>query len=64
MCWSEASDSMMLVGQAGAESAFSILSWGLAGLNLIHDVGYLGDHERGELERLRKEGEEVLNRSQ
>ena len=29
-------------GQAGAESAFSILSQGLAGLNLIHDVGYLG----------------------
>jgi trimethylamine--corrinoid protein Co-methyltransferase len=37
-----ASDSMMLDGQAGAESAFSILSQGLAGLNLIHDVGYLG----------------------
>ena len=37
-----ASDSMMLDGQAGAESAFSILAQGLAGLNLIHDVGYLG----------------------
>ncbi len=37
-----ASDSMMVDGQAGAESAFSILSQGLAGLNLIHDVGYLG----------------------
>jgi trimethylamine--corrinoid protein Co-methyltransferase len=37
-----ASDSMMLDAQAGAESAFSILSQGLAGLNLIHDVGYLG----------------------
>ena len=37
-----ASDSMMLDGQAGAESTFSILSQGLAGLNLIHDVGYLG----------------------
>lgn len=36
------SDSMMLDGQAGAESAFSILAQGLAGLNLIHDVGYLG----------------------
>ena len=37
-----ASDSMLLDGQAGAESAFSILSQGLAGLSLIHDVGYLG----------------------
>jgi trimethylamine--corrinoid protein Co-methyltransferase len=37
-----ASDSMMVDGQAGAESAFSTLSQGLAGLNLIHDVGYLG----------------------
>jgi len=37
-----ASDSMMLDSQAGVESAFSILSQGLAGLNLIHDVGYLG----------------------
>lgn len=37
-----ASDSMMIDGQAGAESTFSILSQGLAGLNLIHDVGYLG----------------------
>ncbi len=37
-----ASDSMGIDGQAGAESAFSILSQGLAGLNLIHDVGYLG----------------------
>jgi len=37
-----ASDSMMLDSQAGAESAFSVLSQGLAGLNLIHDVGYLG----------------------
>ena len=27
--------------QAGLESGFSILSQGLAGLNLIHDVGYL-----------------------
>jgi trimethylamine--corrinoid protein Co-methyltransferase len=37
-----ASDSMMIDAQAGAESAFSVLSQGLAGLNLIHDVGYLG----------------------
>ena len=37
-----ASDSMGIDGQAGAESAFSILSQGLSGLNLIHDVGYLG----------------------
>jgi trimethylamine--corrinoid protein Co-methyltransferase len=33
---------MMIDAQAGAESAFSVLSQGLAGLNLIHDVGYLG----------------------
>ncbi len=37
-----ASDSMQLDAQAGAESAFSVLSQGLSGLNLIHDVGYLG----------------------
>lgn len=37
-----ASDSMDIDAQAGAESAFSILAQGLAGLNLIHDVGYLG----------------------
>ena len=37
-----ASDSMLLDGQAGVEAAFSILSQGLSGLNLIHDVGYLG----------------------
>ncbi|SLM28360.1 MttB9 [Desulfamplus magnetovallimortis] len=37
-----ASDSMIVDGQAGAESAFGILAQGLAGLNLIHDVGYLG----------------------
>ncbi|THB81349.1 MAG: hypothetical protein D3926_02455 [Desulfobacteraceae bacterium] len=37
-----ASDAMQIDAQAGAESAFSILSQGLSGLNLIHDVGYLG----------------------
>ncbi|MCK4768581.1 MAG: trimethylamine methyltransferase family protein, partial [Desulfobacula sp.] len=34
-----ATDSKMLDAQAGIESAFSILSQGLSGLNLIHDVG-------------------------
>jgi trimethylamine--corrinoid protein Co-methyltransferase len=34
-------DAKTVDAQAGLESAFSILSQGLAGLNLIHDVGYL-----------------------
>jgi trimethylamine--corrinoid protein Co-methyltransferase len=34
-------DSKLLDAQAGAESAFTILAQGLAGLNLIHDVGYM-----------------------
>jgi trimethylamine--corrinoid protein Co-methyltransferase len=34
-------DSKVLDAQAGLESAFSILAQGLAGLNLIHDVGYM-----------------------
>ena len=36
-----ATDSKCLDAQAGLESTFSILSQGLAGLNLIHDVGYM-----------------------
>jgi len=36
-----ATDSKTLDAQAGIESAFSILAQGLAGLNLIHDVGYM-----------------------
>ena len=36
-----ATDAKTLDAQAGIESAFSILAQGLAGLNLIHDVGYL-----------------------
>ncbi len=36
-----ATDSKMLDAQAGIESTFSILSQGLSGLNLIHDVGYM-----------------------
>jgi trimethylamine--corrinoid protein Co-methyltransferase len=36
-----ASDAKTLDAQAGIESAFHILAQGLAGLNLIHDVGYL-----------------------
>lgn len=35
------SDSKLVDAQAGAESAYSVLAQGLAGLNLIHDVGYL-----------------------
>jgi trimethylamine--corrinoid protein Co-methyltransferase len=34
-------DSKTIDAQAGIESAFSILAQGLAGLNLIHDVGYM-----------------------
>jgi trimethylamine--corrinoid protein Co-methyltransferase len=34
-------DAKALDAQAGSESAFSILAQGLAGLNLIHDVGYM-----------------------
>jgi trimethylamine--corrinoid protein Co-methyltransferase len=36
-----ATDSKMIDAQAGIESAFSILAQGLAGLNIIHDVGYM-----------------------
>jgi len=36
-----ATDSKILDAQAGLESAFAILAQGLAGLNLIHDVGYM-----------------------
>lgn len=35
------SDAKSVDAQAGLESGFSVLSQGLAGLNLIHDVGYL-----------------------
>jgi trimethylamine---corrinoid protein Co-methyltransferase len=34
-------DAKVLDAQAGAESAFHIMAQGLAGLNLIHDVGYM-----------------------
>lgn len=34
-------DSKLLDAQAGMESMFSIITQGLAGLNLIHDVGYM-----------------------
>jgi trimethylamine--corrinoid protein Co-methyltransferase len=36
-----ATDAKLIDAQAGIESAFSILAQGLAGLNLIHDVGYM-----------------------
>jgi trimethylamine--corrinoid protein Co-methyltransferase len=34
-------DSKLIDAQAGAESAFSILAQAMAGINLIHDVGYM-----------------------
>ena len=36
-----ATDAKTLDAQAGLEAAFSILSQGMGGLNLIHDVGYM-----------------------
>jgi trimethylamine--corrinoid protein Co-methyltransferase len=36
-----ATDAKVLDAQAGLESGFSVLAQGLAGLNLIHDVGYM-----------------------
>ena len=36
------SDSHIMDAQAGAESSLSLLMQGLAGVNLIHDIGYLG----------------------
>lgn len=47
-----ATDSKMLDAQAGIESAFSILSQGLSGLNLIHDVGYMAAGMACSLEQL------------
>ncbi len=47
-----ATDSKMLDAQAGLESAFSILSQGLSGLNLIHDVGYMASGMACSLEQL------------
>ena len=38
-----ATDAKVLDAQAGSEAAFSILAQGLAGLNLIHDVGYMSN---------------------
>jgi len=36
-----ATDSKVLDAQAGVEATFHIMAQGLAGLNLIHDVGYM-----------------------
>jgi trimethylamine---corrinoid protein Co-methyltransferase len=36
-----ATDSKCLDAQAGAEAAYHIMAQGMAGLNLIHDVGYM-----------------------
>ena len=47
-----ATDSKMLDAQSGLESAFSILSQGLSGLNLIHDVGYMAAGMACSLEQL------------
>ncbi|MGD9055036.1 MAG: trimethylamine methyltransferase family protein [Desulfobacterales bacterium] len=38
-----ATDAKVLDAQAGSEAAFSVLAQGLAGLNLIHDVGYMSN---------------------
>jgi trimethylamine--corrinoid protein Co-methyltransferase len=50
----------MLDAQAGLESAFSILSQGLSGLNLIHDVGYMAAGMACSLEQLVM-GNEIVN---
>ena len=47
-----ATDSKSLDAQAGLEGAFSILSQGLSGLNLIHDVGYIASGMACSLEQL------------
>lgn len=47
-----ATDSKVLDAQAGIESAFSILSQGLSGLNLVHDVGYMASGMACSLEQL------------
>ncbi|MDA3916278.1 MAG: trimethylamine methyltransferase family protein [Deltaproteobacteria bacterium] len=47
-----ATDSKLLDAQAGIESTFSILSQGLSGLNLIHDVGYMASGMACSLEQL------------
>jgi len=47
-----ATDAKSLDAQAGIESAFSILSQGLSGLNLIHDVGYMAAGMACSLEQL------------
>ncbi len=47
-----ATDSKLLDVQSGLESAFSILSQGLSGLNLIHDVGYMASGMACSLEQL------------
>lgn len=47
-----ATDSKCLDAQAGAEAAYHILSQGLAGLNLIHDVGYMDSSMACSVEQL------------
>lgn len=47
-----ATDSKLLDVQAGIEGTFSILSQGLSGLNLIHDVGYMATGMVCSLEQL------------
>ncbi|ACN17475.1 MttB9 [Desulforapulum autotrophicum HRM2] len=47
-----ATDSKLLDAQSGLESAFSILSQGLSGLNLIHDMGYMASGMACSLEQL------------
>lgn len=47
-----ATDAKLLDAQAGLESAFSILSQAMSGLNLIHDVGYMAAGMACSLEQL------------
>jgi trimethylamine--corrinoid protein Co-methyltransferase len=54
-----ATDSKVLDAQAGVEATFHILAQGLAGLNLIHDVGYMDGSMACALEQLIM-GDEVI----
>lgn len=55
-----ATDSKTIDAQAGVESAFHIFAQGMAGLNLIHDVGYIDRAMVGSPEMLVL-GDETIN---
>ncbi|MCG8688020.1 MAG: trimethylamine methyltransferase family protein [Desulfobacterales bacterium] len=55
-----ATDAKCLDAQAGIESCFSILSQGMSGLNLIHDVGYMAAGMACSIEQLVM-GNEVIS---